>query len=39
MARVNNVAIKGYNAEIMKTSDGKRQKHMNLGKKNFWVPA
>jgi len=39
MARVNNAAIKGYNARIMSTSDGRRQKMTNSVDKNLWIPA
>jgi hypothetical protein len=39
MARGDNVSIKGYNARIMSTSDGKRQKMTNSVDKNLWIPA
>jgi len=39
MARGNNASIKGYNAKIMNSSDGKRQKTTNSSDKNLWIPA
>lgn len=39
MAWHDNVALRGYNAEIMSTSDDKRQKVANSYDKNVWIPA
>lgn len=39
MCRGNNAAIKGCNARITSTYDGKRQKMTNSVGKNVWIPA
>ena len=39
MASGKNAAIKGYNAAILSTSDGKRQKTTNSSDKHVWIPA
>ena len=39
MAQEKNVAVMGYNAEILSASDGKRQKTANSADKHVWIPA
>ena len=39
MAWTKNMAIKGYNAKIMDTSDGERQKMTDSANKSLWIPT